>query len=633
MTHRKVWPLTAVWAVFACAGVSCSNSQSAPSIGPPSLSGEVVDEQIAPIAGATVQISQTSLKATTASDGTFQILLPTASPNTLQVVVAHPGHAQTRRALLPSHSGNDHRTIMMHPVDLVTTVSVPSDPNAAPAMAALIKPIGTVSLAFSAGSLKTAAGDLVSGPVEVRLSYWGTHDDHIAAPSVMWAVEADGSLAKLDSLGMFDFTAHQNGNELLVVPGQNLMASLPLTPDQKTVFAGGLATLPNVYAVDPNAGIWSFVAPMQSGPNVTSSQKMATRRLDTPPRFVPVEGDPGAFNMQNVRYSVVDGQMTFFVQNSHAWNIDLGLTLETGGCQTGTTVDACSGKILKNAAFSTYVLDVEQVAMFTAKSDGNGHFCFATPFSTYSNGPSQVPATTFIAITDLDDYSSTAYCNPAANHPDCFTKHTIRPFGSNVGQDPCWISFISGCRMGNSDVNPRSVRDQGYAVRYSDSCPASTTLHRYTGNRPEVMTVYPCTFCSGSSHTDGCTANYQSYDIKKESYDRSCQDMGKVRLSSPTCNCDAYGTCSQTQKKCDNSGNCGNVTITCDQTGKCTTNSDCINTHTLGSPCFVDPTDSANNDAFRACCSKDKKAWPDGSLQCRDDVCIDSTSLKARQKP
>jgi hypothetical protein len=552
----------------ACSSTPTSNSS------PAVLSGQVVDESAVPIAGASLRIGGTRLSTVSSADGNFSLTLPQSSPGTVPLMAESPRHARTIRLLSPSDGGV---LVVMHPYDVVSSVTLPGA-TGAPAVVTVNNPIGTASLSLTAGSLVLPNGTPATGAVEVRMAYWSGADDHIAAPSMLWGIVGDGSYTKLDSLGMADFAIFQSGTELQVAPGQTLTLSLPTTADQNQRLLTQNATLPDVYAVDPNLGVWSYAGALSLGqakPQQSAAladwQVRATRNLGA--------GD-------NVRAVLANGTLKIFVGASHAWNIDAGIQLSAGGCITGRTVDACSKAVVANTAFTHYFLGTEEVAGFEGQSNSAGTFCTATPFSTFINQPTQASASIKYIVSAKDTAAQTAYCNPAAAHPACFVPHPVNIPGTNT-LEPGQINFISGCRLGQTDLL-NAVQTSGTVVRYNDSCqPAAAAL-----------SITPCTFCSAASAPAKCTATISDTRIMQATNNASCTQLGDVPVPTATCKC--------------NNGTCTPV---------------CKTSHLLGSPCFVDPKDSQNSEAIIACCSTDK-AWPLGSLSCRDDVCVATSSLK-----
>ncbi len=545
---------------------ACSSSPSGSGTG--RLVGTVYDDRAGALVGARVALSDGSVATQSTKDGSFNLALPDGTASSVTVVAEDATHARVQRVVT---LGSGTVSLVLHAYDLIAPVTLPAA-GEAPVTATVTNPNGFASLTLAAGNLVDAAGQPAVGPAEVRMAYWTGNDDHIGAPSILWGLEADGSFNKLDSFGMTDFVVYQNGNALRVASGQNVLLSMGADAADFAAYARPDAIRPNIYRVDPDAGLWSFAGQLvlpQAKPQAPEAQKMG-RHLAR----------------DNVRGVMENGVWKVYVNGDHAWNIDQGLQLSMGGCVTGRTVDACTGQPVAKTAFTHYLLGIEEVAGFEGLSDSAGTFCTAMPFSTWSPSASQTTAAIKYIVTKKDDASQTAYCNPAAKFPRCFVPPA--KIGGQASLEPGRTNYVADCRLGKTDQQA----DQGIPmVRYQDTCVPSAA----------ALSVRPCTFCSAANAPARCTANSASYTVEQAAANGSCTNLKDVRVPTPTCICDNNGKC----------------------TPLCTTE------HTVGSACFVDPESVQNADKFIACCDK-KGRFKAGELQCGDNVCILTSAL---QKP
>ena len=280
-TRRTTASRAGLFLLLAAAGVGgCEAVSSPPEVtarnevtsGTGGIGGRVTDLNGNPVGGATVRTA-TGVVTQTGSEGTFAIQgLPAAER--LAVSVEARGFGTATR-IYPVVAGQQ----LTQPIPLV--------PSAAPvridAQAGGVVPIaGGGRITIPSGSLVNAAGQPVTGPVDVRTTYWdpSSQAQVRAAPGDFSAVQLNGSTAQLETFGMLQSVVTDGaGQPVELAPGRSATINFPVRNPIG-------ATPPPLYDFDAQTGRWVEVGPTVLAPDTTVQVRVPSlaprRNLDKP---------------------------------------------------------------------------------------------------------------------------------------------------------------------------------------------------------------------------------------------------------------------------------------------------------------------------------------------------------------
>ena len=173
------------------------------------LYGAVTDELAQPIAGATVTVAPLNLTLTTQADGSFFSKLPTQLPTYATLTYSAPGYSSATRSILGVSS-----YVQLLPVELhkayVQTISLPAAGEPAATLSNTVAD-GGVTLTIAAGMLADRNGQSVSGDANVELTYWHPQGEQTSMPALLMAAQNGNQPVPLQSFGMVNLAATQNG--------------------------------------------------------------------------------------------------------------------------------------------------------------------------------------------------------------------------------------------------------------------------------------------------------------------------------------------------------------------------------------------------------------------------------------
>ena len=524
--------------------------------------GRVTDDANQSVAGMRVRVVGSAMSTVTDADGAFRFEVKSDAPEQLMVTTEPDKYSQVSRTVRGFQQETATTVLVVKPYDTVQTIMLPQG-NQAAVEVVVNNAYGPASFIIPPGAIVRPDGTPAVGQAEVRISYWSPNDNRVDAPAALVGVGQDGNAAPLVTYGMMEGRIFQKDTELQLAPGQMLQAAMPAGPEVLALAAQPDAKLPDSYFVDPNTGLFTFAGLVERpDPSATKAAPSVGKRNNKSNDFT-VRMDNGKFlTLVGLRFQ---------------WNIDHGLTLLSGGCVRGYTVDACTGKRVNDVDFSFYFLGVEQVAAFNIKTNGDGAFCRQIPFGR-NNDTSRKSGVKYI-VSATNDFTKTAYCNPAAKLSQCFGPPQA---DSGSGTN----STVSDCRLGD-------LLQSRNGVQYEDTC------------KPHAATLLleACTFCSGTLLPDNAKCDIDTPQKKIYRGDEYCYQLDAVKVPTATCKCDRFGKCTSTKPPFV-----------------------CKEDHTEGSQCFVDPKNKQNANPDLACCST-RKEFPLGTFTCADDICIRKAAL------
>ena len=577
--------------------VACSSSNPAAESNF-AVPGFVIDPNGNPVAGASVHFGDRPLTEAVLTDAQGQFTLNrTGGIGDKVVLIAQNANftTATRPQVLTAAQNKTRLIMRLH--DVVQTITAPGPTDPAVVLQAVSSKGGTATLTIPPGSLLLPNGAPATGQVTVRFSYWHPKSDLSTAPALLYGKEADGNTVHLQTFGMCDLSAEQNGQQLKINSSAPLAVKLPVADDQAYAIRNKIFPLPNAYVVDPNTGMWTYVMPVTAAtaaaPAHTKMQgkKSALKFMDnpTPTPFVAAiyyDGNP----------PFITYQYLYFL----ASNIDYNQvqSYNPGGCVEIEVVDGCDGKPVRNHPVNLRIMNIEEVSYYsyylkngapTIYSDYYGHACINVPQEIYPDDLSNFGAHYYLYGEDLDD---TRQCRQYYD-PGCYTC----PFGQGNYCSNCRYGTIAGSTDANSPH--QSPITNTYPSHDLDFC---EYYHPYTSNyvfSPDnsFLVTRPCHFCPNQFIPDTCTqgnganpsrTNGQPYDTSLQPFSGGCTLL-TLKVSTPTCKCPPHGP-GETPKPCA---------------------PPCLIDHQLGSGC---------DGSALSCCQVSGKT----DLVCRDDVCVSS---------
>jgi len=279
------------------------------------IKGKVVDSSGAAIAGASLKAGKATASA--AKDGTFSLSVP---PGPVIVTASATGHVDSFKAVTASTSAAAYLPITLAARSAAVTLDADRGGTAqGPRGATLVAPAG----AF----VDAQTGAKVTGTVSVALTPLdpSVAADLAAYPGQLVAEQGDGGKALLESMGVVEIDAEQNGARLTVKPGLTMKLTLP-APANATPLA--------------SAELWSF-------------DEATTLWKD--------EGTAAALDAASNTYGASIRHLSWF-------NLDMVAPV---GCVKGRTVD-CKGERVRGILVMAE--STERPALGTDTSDVNGLF-------------------------------------------------------------------------------------------------------------------------------------------------------------------------------------------------------------------------------------------------------------------
>ena len=375
--------------VFVLSVTACSNAANTIPI-----TGTVWDEHNVPIANAAISYGTAAKTTVTDANGAFALAYA-GNPNLAVTLVSQAtGYASVSRRL--TLGANQHATanFAMRLIDSQVTVTLPTDPSAAPATVSAQHGDATTLLTLGAGSLVTPSGATVTGDVNVTMTFWSPSGSVISAPAQLLATDPNGNIAQLVTRGMADIVITQGGSTLQVAPNHTLGWQVTLPAGQRI----GLNQLKPQSLRQP---IYLFYADMSTGLWVLQDS-------------TPVTVDPNA------------GILTGALKHLTVWNFDefFGYASQ-GGCVQGQVVNECGGP-LGNQGFDIYNLSFDNTAIIPMETGSNGAYCINIGTRT------QYTEQLFYYMADAADPNNSNICNPLPADAINACWH-----GQNTIMEPC----------------------------------------------------------------------------------------------------------------------------------------------------------------------------------------------------
>ena len=196
-----------------------------------------------------VTVLETSASATTGSDGKANIAIATGAPVTLKF--SKGGYADQFKSvrLQSGASGLQVAVRMLAREDALTLADAAAGGTLSGKQGA--------TLVVPAGALVDAAGNAVSGAVQVAITPVDVAADVRAFPGLFQGLRASGARGLIESYGTVEYVLTKNGAPLQVAPGQKVTIEIPiytgLHRDGSAVAAGQVIPL---WSLDERTAAW-----------------------------------------------------------------------------------------------------------------------------------------------------------------------------------------------------------------------------------------------------------------------------------------------------------------------------------------------------------------------------------------
>ena len=473
-----------------------------------SVHGKVELVDGSPVLNATVALGNDELTVETNADGAFTLPLQGKVGDAVALSARGPGYARVSRPYSIQANQTAAVTLVVRPADTLADIVLPTGTQM-PLEVVATTAQGKATLRISPDNLVLPSGAVATGGAKLKFTYWHPDGERAHIPALLRAKQKDGTIRPLVTYGMVDIEATQGGEVLQLAPGTSLTLTMPAGQAQQASLSATPALLPSLYSVNDKTGMWEFEGDATDG---------------------------------RVAYQAQTQTLVATLPHLSAWNLDLGLSPDRGGCVQGKLYDACDhSKALGANDVSIYLMDIEQVARFQSTTNNSGAFCFDIPFSIYKGAGDTSSASTHYLIAGKTP-DATAQCNPAP--AACLQCTPLNSF-------PGYEHYCSECRYGfEAADNTGGVP----ATHYTDGCTPPTP----------VVNIKACHFCPGTSMPALCD---NPYSQDKTAVSGGCEDIGKVYVPGPGCDCSG--------NKCSGSGACtkpSNVGDPCDDVNPCCPN-------------------------------------------------------------
>ncbi|HSW23322.1 MAG TPA: PKD domain-containing protein, partial [Burkholderiaceae bacterium] len=208
-----------------------------------------VSDAAGALAGVDVTVLETQASATTGGDGKANIAIATGAPVTLKF--SKGGYAdQFKRLQLPGGASGTQVAVRMLARESALTL-------ADAAAGGTLSGKQGATLAVPAGALVDAAGNAVSGAVQVAITPVDVAADVRAFPGLFQGLRASGARGLIESYGTVEYVLTKNGAPLQVAPGQKVTIDIPiytgLHRDGSAVAAGQVIPL---WSLDERTAAW-----------------------------------------------------------------------------------------------------------------------------------------------------------------------------------------------------------------------------------------------------------------------------------------------------------------------------------------------------------------------------------------
>jgi hypothetical protein len=581
--------LAASAGVVACSGASSKLQSNF------AVPGYVIDPAGKPVSGASVHFGDRPLSEAVLTDAQGHFALNrNGGIGDAVVIVAQNANftTATRRQVLTVEQNTTMLMMRLH--DVVQTIALPGPTDPAVVVQAASTQGLNATLTVPPGSLLLPNGTPATGQATVRFSYWHPQDDRSTAPALLYSIEADGSTTPLDTFGMYDLSADQNGQQLTIAASSPLVVTLPITDQQAYAIRNKIVPLPNAYVVDPATGLWTYVIPVTAAAAVAPVQAKTQGQNFA---AAPVNNEVLTSMKTSVYYDGPPPTIRIVVLKFFAGNIDYSTAtnsaFRTGGCVDVQVLDGCTKKPVAKHPVNLRVMNVEEVAYYfrdgaavgsTAISGANGHVCINVPQELYASRVADFGAHYYLFGKDLND---TRQCRQYGNN-QCY----LCPNGVN--------NYCSNCRYaatiaGSYDPAPTNQSlAKGSETHDTDLCElaAPGTSNSTTSPLSSFLATAPCHFCPDQPVPGACIQGNgqnpgQPYSSPQPVIKGGCTLL-TLLVSTSTCNCTGHAA-GVAPKACTPS---------------------CITDHQLGTAC---------DGSAQSCCQANGQA----NLVCRDDVCVD----------
>ncbi|WP_164886745.1 PKD domain-containing protein [Piscinibacter defluvii] len=220
-----------------------------PAPGTPAPATVLVSDADGVLAGVTVALLGSNTTARTAADGKATLQLPTGAERTLKF--SKPGYADQFKVLqLPGGANGTQVEVRLHPRDAALTLA---DATAGGTLAGR----DGARLVLPPGALVDAAGNPVTGPVQVAVTPVDPAADPRAFPGRFQGLRPAGTRGLIESYGTVEFVPTRNGAPLQLAPGRQATIEIPiytgLHREGRPVQVGD--TIP-LWSLDERSGDW-----------------------------------------------------------------------------------------------------------------------------------------------------------------------------------------------------------------------------------------------------------------------------------------------------------------------------------------------------------------------------------------
>ncbi|HET6346044.1 MAG TPA: carboxypeptidase-like regulatory domain-containing protein [Myxococcota bacterium] len=288
------------------------------------LGGNAIRGRVVSPSGSAVPdaiLTEHTSGATAKSDGTgrFELLVP-GSGEVIVEARAFEFASTVRRVVLPAKG--EQQAWILHPVTLSQEVQLPAPGEAPLHLEVQALNGGSFGVDIPGGSLVDPAGNMVTGPAHVEITYWNPHTDQQMGPGSMLTERApmyaeepvtraldlnfDGPsrrlqrrLYNIDSFGMADLVVSRNGTYMNVDPNgvvtetwrladEQAVPNAPSAPgfppggSDRTRFVNWISVAPQdvgLWSYDNRTDLWNLEADMSS-PKVKFDQSNWTLTVE-----------------------------------------------------------------------------------------------------------------------------------------------------------------------------------------------------------------------------------------------------------------------------------------------------------------------------------------------------------------